>query len=206
MGREAVALGLETLDLARIHEQALAAVLSPQDASGTRERKIRRAGKFFDEAAIRIEKTHRAVREADVLIHQLNQTLQERTRESLVSSRRLKRTILHRRGAELALKKSGIHHARLLADSQCLLKHLRRLAHEGLSTHEDQRMNLSRQLHDEIAQGLLGIHVRLLTLQNAIKVSTERFKKEIGSTQELVRESTRKVNRFAHEFGIKNKV
>ena len=206
MGREAVALGLETLDLARIHEQALAAVISPQDVSGTRERKTRRAGKFFDEAAIRIEKTHRAVRDADVLIQQLNQTLHQRTRESSASNHRLKQTILHRRTAESTLKKSETNHARLLADSQCLLKHLRRLAHEGLSAHEDHRQDLSRQLHDEIAQGLLGIHVRLLTLQKAVKSSVENFRKEIGSTQELVRESTRKVNRFAHEFGIKNKV
>ncbi len=204
IGRQAVALGLETLDLAKTHAQALATLISPSDSSKTKERTIRRARKFFSEAAIRIEKTHRAALEADLLIHQLNKTLQRRTRETAVSNLRLKRTILQRRGAEEALKRSGEHHTKLLAESHCLLKHLRSMTHACLSAQEDDRKSVSRQLHDEIAQGLLGLHVRLLTFKKAMKASRESLKKEIGNTQRLVRESTKKVNRFAHEYGIDN--
>ena len=47
LGRRAMALGLETLDLARFHEQALITLVSPDYSPGTRERMIRRAGTFL---------------------------------------------------------------------------------------------------------------------------------------------------------------
>ena len=43
LGRRAMALGLETLDLARFHEQALISLVLPGYSPGTRERMIRRA-------------------------------------------------------------------------------------------------------------------------------------------------------------------
>jgi len=209
LGGEAVALGLETLDVTRIHEQALTSVLSQRDLSGTRKSKTRRARKFFAEASVRIEKTHRAMMEADALIRQLNRTLNQRIRESSTSNRLLKQTILRRLKAEKALKNSETRHAGLLAASNRLLKHLRNIIQESMSSQENHRQRVSRELHDEIAQGLLGIHVRLLTLQKAvkasqkaIKASRKSFRKEIGTTQQLVRESARKVKRFDYEFGF----
>ena len=50
LGRRAMALGLETLDLARFHEQALITLVLPGYSPGTRGRMIRRAGTFFAEA------------------------------------------------------------------------------------------------------------------------------------------------------------
>ena len=43
LGRRALAIGLETLDLARIHEQALMALVSPSYSPGTRDGMIKRA-------------------------------------------------------------------------------------------------------------------------------------------------------------------
>jgi hypothetical protein len=43
LGRQALAIGLETLDLARIHEQALIALASPSYSRGTRDGMIKRA-------------------------------------------------------------------------------------------------------------------------------------------------------------------
>ena len=43
LGRRALAIGLETLDLAKIHEQALVALMSPSRSSGTKDGMIRRA-------------------------------------------------------------------------------------------------------------------------------------------------------------------
>ena len=59
LGREAVDLGLETLDLARIHEQALMALVLPSRSSGARDGMIKRAQAFFAEAVTPMEKTHR---------------------------------------------------------------------------------------------------------------------------------------------------
>src|ERR1035437_3600652 len=62
LGRRSMALGLETLDLARFHEQALITLVLPGYSPGTGERRIGRAGTFFAEAITPIEKTHRGAR------------------------------------------------------------------------------------------------------------------------------------------------
>ena len=66
---------------------------------------------------------------------------------------------------ETALKKSGEHYAKLLKESLQLQEGLRQLAHQVLATQEDERRKISRELQDEIAQTLLGINVRLLSLK-----------------------------------------
>jgi len=58
LGRDAVALGLETLELARIHESALIAL----ELTGVKRGLIRRAEAFFTEAITPIVETHRAAR------------------------------------------------------------------------------------------------------------------------------------------------
>src|SRR5687768_14113129 len=59
LGLQAVALGLETLDLARIHEEALIVLVLPDMSVRTSDAMIRRAGAFFAEAITPIEETHR---------------------------------------------------------------------------------------------------------------------------------------------------
>jgi hypothetical protein len=43
LGHRALAIGLETLDLAKIHEQALIALVSPSYSPGTKDGMIKRA-------------------------------------------------------------------------------------------------------------------------------------------------------------------
>ncbi|MGD0652283.1 MAG: hypothetical protein ABSA97_14295 [Verrucomicrobiia bacterium] len=78
LGRQATALDLETLDLARIHEQALIALVLPSYSARTREAMVRRAETFFVEVIRPIEQTHRAIWETNVHLNQVNQTLRER--------------------------------------------------------------------------------------------------------------------------------
>ena len=80
-------------------------------------------------------------------------------------------------------------------------EHLRHLTHQILLAQEDKRTQMSHELHDEIAQTLLGINVRLLTLKNEATVNAMGLKKEIASTQRLVEKSVKTMNRFAREFG-----
>src|SRR5208282_2633825 len=94
LGHRAIALGLETLDLAGIHEQALIALVLPSDSPGTRDAMVRRAGNFFAEAITPIEKTHRTAREANAHFGYLNETLRRRSAALAVSNRQLKREIL----------------------------------------------------------------------------------------------------------------
>jgi signal transduction histidine kinase len=88
-----------------------------------------------------------------------------------------------------------------LEESRRLQKHLKQLTHQILSAQEEKRKKISRDLQDEIAQTLLGINVRLLTLKKEAAVNTEGLKKEIAGTQRLVDMSMKSIKRFAREFG-----
>jgi signal transduction histidine kinase len=198
LGRQAAALNLETLDVARIHEGALATL----EASSSRDGIIERAGIFFAEAITPIEETHRAALEANVHLSQLHQTLDRRTVDLAASNRSLKQDIVQRKTVEQALKKSGEHSRKLLKESRDVQTHLQSLTHQILSGQEDKRKKISRDLHDEIAQTLLGINVRLLTLKKEDEINASSLKKEIASTQRLVDKSVKSINGFAREFGI----
>jgi signal transduction histidine kinase len=78
---------------------------------------------------------------------------------------------------------------------------LRHLTHQLLLAQEAKRTKLSRELHDEIAQTLLGINVRLLTLKKEATATTKGFKKEIASTQRLVGKSAKTISRFTRGYG-----
>jgi len=205
LGRQAAALGLETLDVAGFHKRAMTALVSPGGSSRTRQQMIKRAKRFFAETIVPIEKTHRAALKADIRVHQLTKTLRRRTVESSASTRYLERGIAKRQAVEAALKKSGRRHARLLAELHRLQKHLRDLTHTLLSTQEDERQKTGHQLHDDMAQALIAIDLRLLVLKKAAKTSTASLKKEIDNTQRMVKESAKWINRFAHEFIIQHK-
>src|SRR6185312_2719974 len=69
LGRQAVALGLETLELARIHERAFA-MLGPSHA---KQWSIKGAEIFFTEALTPIIETHRAARQSRLDLVRLTQ-------------------------------------------------------------------------------------------------------------------------------------
>ena len=200
LGRQAVALGLETLNLALIHEQALAALLSSRSSSKTRQSLIARAKGFFAEAIVPIEQTHRTALLVAVRIKQVSQTLRQRTAESSASTRRLERGIAQRQAAETVLLQSGKHRITLLQEAHRLQQCLRKQTRKMLSAQEDDWQKNSRQFRDEIAQTLLAINVRMLTLKTAANADTAVLTKEIAETQELVITSSKIIQRLAREY------
>ncbi|HEV2455476.1 MAG TPA: histidine kinase [Verrucomicrobiae bacterium] len=200
LGREAVALGLETLELARIHEQALAALELSQSKNGLTQR----AEIFFTEAIGPIVETHRAARQSKSELNRLNGTLDRRTAELAATNRLLQRGIAQRKDVEAALKKSGEHYATLLKESLQLQQDLQQLTHRVLGAQEDERKKISRELQNEIAQTLLGINVRLLSLKQEARANTKGLKDEIASAQRLVTKSATFVRRFARELNTPN--
>jgi two-component system chemotaxis response regulator CheB len=116
------------------------------------------------------------------------------------SKRSLKAGIAQRKTAEATLKQSGQRYRALLDESLALQEQLRHLTHQLLTAQEAERKQLSSDLRYEIAQTLLGINVRLLTLTKAAKGSRANLKKEIANTQRLVQESVQSINRFAREL------
>ena len=184
-------------NLARIHEQALVTLELSKIKNGF----TKLAGIFFTEANLPIEETHRAARQSNIHLSRLKETLDQRTEELAVSNRQLQRGIVRRKVMEDAFEKTGKHHSKCLEESLQLQKRLRLLTHRVLAAQEDDRKSISRELQDEIAQTLLGINVRLLSLKREARLNTKGLKNEIASTQRLVVKSAKSVRRVAREFG-----
>ncbi|MEY4918409.1 MAG: hypothetical protein RL616_2322, partial [Verrucomicrobiota bacterium] len=196
LGRAAVALKLDTLELARIHEQALAAL----GLANVKNAFTKLAGIFFSEANALIEETHRAAQEGRAHLSRTQVALGVRTEELAVSKRELRRGVAQRKVMTDAAVKNGKHHDRSLEESLQLQKRLRELTHRALTTQEHERTHISHELQDEIAQTLLGINVRLLSLKQQSHSDTNGLKREITSAQRLVLKSARSVRRFAREL------
>jgi signal transduction histidine kinase len=204
LGKEAVSIGLETLDLARIHDHSLAQLLLACTSAATRENWTARAAVFFTEAITLIEVTHRGALSTNAALHQLNATLDERSLDLAASNRQLQRQIAGRAAAETALKDSQLSSSALLNDSQCLERQLQEMARTILSATEAERKKMGVLLNDEVAQTLLGINIRMLALKNEVTADHTHLTQEIATIQRLVEDSTRIISRLAHEFSIQH--
>jgi len=196
LGQQAVAIGLETLDVARIHEEAVTILKASTSKNGI----SKRAEIFFDEAITPIVETHRAAQRSKIDLRRLKEALNQRTLELAATNRQLEQDILRRKRVEAAFKRSGEHYTRLLKDALQLQEDLRQLTHQVLGAQENERKKMSCELQDEVAQTLLGINVRLLSLKHEARSNTKDLKNEIASTQRLVAKSAMSVRRVARKL------
>jgi signal transduction histidine kinase len=200
LGHLAVSVGLETLDLARMHEEAMTALILPENTKHSRVGVIGHAGVFFAEALTPIEETHRGAREANVHLKVIIETLTQRTVELAASNEDLKREIDRRRSVEESLRTSEQTSSQLLEKSRRMQEELRLLSRRMLSAQEEERKIISRELHDVIAQMLTGINVRLSSLKTKSTTSTRELQKKIEVTQRLVEKSVDIIHRFARDL------
>ena len=200
IGRGAVAIGLETLDLARIHAHALTQLLGPDDSAACRTDLIVRATAFFTEAVTPIEETHCAALKTSAELTQLHVELDERTLDLADAKDALQRQIAERCGAETTLRHSQQVSDQLLKDSRILEQQLQDMTHQILSATEGERHRMSLHLNDEIAQVLLAIHLRILALHKEVAAKHEDFTQEIAATRRFVADSAKNISRLTHEF------
>jgi signal transduction histidine kinase len=198
LGRQSLALGLETLELTRIHERALVTLKASNGKNGL----SKRVERFFNKAITPLAKTHRASLKTNARLNQVNDTLGRHTTDLAATNRSLRQGIAKSRTLEQVLKKSAEHGKSLLEESRSGQKRLRHLTHQLLSAQEAERKKISHELQDEVGQSLLAINVRLLSLKNAARGSTANLRKEIANTQQLVEESLKSINRLAHELDV----
>ncbi|NCF85995.1 MAG: hypothetical protein GWQ08_10765 [Verrucomicrobiaceae bacterium] len=200
LGESAVDAGLETLDLAKVHEEALIAVVPPSEPASVRESMIRRAGQFFAEAVTPIELTHRAALEANVHLKIMVDELVQRADELNESNQELLTEISRRKTLEESLRASEATSSDRLEKSCVLQEELRQLSRRLLSVQEEERKRISRELHDLVSKTLAGINLQLAMLKTKAVSDAEEFHQKIELTQRLIEESVDSVHRFARDL------
>jgi signal transduction histidine kinase len=128
--------------------------------------------------------------------------LGRRTKELASSNHQLKQGIVRRKLMENDFARRGESQQKSLDESLDLQKRLRQLTHQMIAAQEDERKKISQELQDEIAQTLLGINIRLLSLKQGDLRQTKSLKNEITSTQRLIVKSAQSVRRFARELDV----
>lgn len=200
MGRAALSEGLVALDIALMHEKAMATLASSFDFSARRDDARTRAGFFFTQALIPLEDAQRATRETNRLLSQRNETLILHTAELAKANRKLEREVARRKAGQAAILRGKAQYETLFFESQIMQGKLRQLTRQIISAQEEERKHISRELHDEVVQTLVGINVQLAALGKGASVGVKSFKSRIARTQRLVEHSVNAVHRFAREL------
>ncbi len=200
LGQDALAAGLETLDLAILHEQAVLELAAQHEPAGARARMLRRAGRFFTQALVPLDLVRRADRESVSRLNERNRLLRSHAAELARGNRRLEREVTRRTAGETLLRRSAQRNHALLAEAQTMQRKLRHLAHQLLTAQEEERKMISRELHDEVVQTLVGINVELSSLAKGASIGLHELKAKIARTQRLVENSVNAVHRFAREL------
>lgn len=201
LGMQALSLGIDTLELAAIHDQALSTLKSdgtPPEFSG----RTKLAEAFFASALLPIEASHRTGAVGRSHLEQLSADLATITRDLDDATRDLEREIAARKSAEQALLTSEERSAKLRTESQKLYSRVQELAHKAMGANEGERRALSLLLQNQVAQALLGIHLRLLAMRGRVTANSKSLGKDVEVTRRLIRKTVKEINRIIREFGI----
>lgn len=134
---------------------------------------------------------------SDLTTLKQQQEVRQRLEVMAAANQKLKREIIQRQKGEAALRKSEAHYAHLFEQSRQMQEQMRHLSRQLLLTQEEERKRISRELHDEIVQTLVGINVHLASLTVVGVLNLKDLRKKISRTQRLVEKSVTIVHRFA---------
>ncbi|MEP6605306.1 MAG: sensor histidine kinase [Nitrosospira sp.] len=193
LGQDAQTGGLRMLDLAMIHEFAVVALAASFDFAHMRNGSLRRAGMFFTQALQPMEVAQRETRDQ-------NRDFRRRTEVLTAGNRKLEQEVARRKAGEVAIRKSKDEYRVLLQQSQAMQRKLRQLTRQIIQAQEDERKEISRELHDEVAQTLAGISVELSALSKGASVSLHALKVKITRTRRIVESSVKVLHRFARDL------
>jgi signal transduction histidine kinase len=200
LGRAALAADLVTLDLAALHADAILKLSSRFDFTGKNPVALRRAGQFFTRALVPLEAKQRETRETNRQLKERNATLRRHTAELASGNRKLEREVARRLVGETKLRDERERYRVLFLQSHVMQRKLRQLTRQILIAQEEERKKISRELHDEVVQTLVGINVELATLGKDSTAGLLSLKTKIARTQRLVTDSVNAVHRFAREL------
>lgn len=117
------------------------------------------------------------------------------------ANKQANREIARRRLVEAFLRESEQSQTRLLAESRELHGQLRHLTRQIITAQEEERKKISRELHDDVMQTLVGINSALANLAGeGSSVAPSDLGLKIARTQRLVKESLLAVRQFARDL------
>jgi len=136
----------------------------------------------------------------DITERKRAETAQRRLAVLTASNKRLGKEIIRRQAVESALRQSELRARQLLKESQNMHEKLRQFSHQILQVQEDQRREISHELHDRVCQLLVGINVHLANFVNAAASHPKGIRRTIAPMRQLVEKSLQIVHRFAREL------
>jgi signal transduction histidine kinase len=200
LGRRAIAGGFGVLEIGRVHQQALAAWLTPNLRIAERRRRLRAAEAFLLEVLSPFEAAHRGFREANLALERVNTQLECRNLQLGAANRQLNNKVLALLRAEKALRTSQDHYRQLFCEAKLMQDNLRNLSNQVLHVQERERKHISRELHDEVGQALTALNTDLTLLRRNGHPDPKWLHNKIGNTQQLLQQTMETVHRFAREL------
>ena len=198
LGREAMAKKFGVLDMARIHQQALASLFPI--SSELRQKAILRAAEvFFLDSLSPFEATHRGFCDTNNRLQRLIAEQEKRNQDLASINCKLTEEIHRRKQTEKALRQSESHFRKLFDDARAMEDALRDLSNKVLDVQEDERKRLSRELHDETGQALTAISVTLASLGRHERCGTVK-QQRLREAQRLLRSTMETIHDFAREL------
>jgi signal transduction histidine kinase len=136
------------------------------------------------------ESLRRAQAQMSVYAGELEGLVAERTLELTTTNQRLEASVD-------SIRKGAEEYRALFSESQIMQKKMRQMTHQVITAQEEERKQISRDLHDEVVQALIAIILNLATLKIG---ATTTMKKKITHAQLLVKNSVNAVHRFARKL------
>lgn len=200
LGRQAIAKGLGVLEMVRVQHQALERFEWPAMKGVAKTDFLKFINAFFMESLSPFEVTHRGFRETNIRLHHAINTLERRNVDLGRINRELHAEIAQRRRTEKALRESERHLRDLFDEAHRMEESLRGLSNQILHAQEEERKRVSRELHDDVGQSLVGVSVTLAALRMETAAKNGGIEKKLEEAQRLLEEAMMTVHDFAREL------
>jgi len=105
-----------------------------------------------------------------------------------------------RRAANRAIRSGKVEFRKISLWSRLMQEKLRNLTRQLISAQEEERKEISRELHDGLVQKLVSINLGLSALRSAAAAGTPSPTAKIARIQRLVSNTAKSVHQFAREL------